>query len=1404
MAKSRQNNLFAAEDWKVAYKAYSEVNYQAYDFDTMRGAMVDYVKTNFPENFNDYIESSEFIAIIELLAYLSQSLAFRMDINTRENFLETAERKDSVFKLARMLGYNPKRNIPASGLMKIVSIKTSEQMTDSNGQNLSNRVIYWDDANNNNNYEQFISVLNSAMSSTNRFTSPIQEGSINNIKTELYQLNTPLNSPISYNNSVRVAGAQKQINIVNPTFQDNSHFFERHPDPTNLFNLIYRNDGKGNGSSNTGFFVMFRQGQLQFADFNYTTPVENRVQDIQVANINESDVYLQEVNTGGQVLNKWTKIPNTVGQTLNYNSISLNTRNLYSVENVGDSNGIRLRFPDGEFGNVPTGIYRVWYRSSDPSRYTINPEEAKNLTITVPYVNAAGKEEKLTLTYSLQYKVGNSAPSESLAAIKDRAPKTFYTQNRMVSAQDYNVFPETQSSNITKVKSINRTHSGHSRYIDINDPTGTYHNIDTFADDAFLYSNDSNHTQEVIVNEATTALEVVSSILPNALKNRKVNNFVYYKMRNAWTNPSMGGSYANFRYETQDQVVWNPLPLTGESKSGYISEQFTDGNRNVLVNTLTQTAMFKENTFLKFVDPADNIGGTKWVRLVNIENNGALSAGLSTSIGPITLSEEVPALWEVREVIVSMRKLFSVAEISGVNGFETAIKNRETFGIGYNLITDSWYKIPSTELTTASKTGTYSLDSANAGPNSWVILMEYSAIDINNYKYKMTIRGSEYVVQSEADLKFYNVKSVKTLGSDNKSNKDTVIITSTNTKPGTSETFEWSGSKWINSEFGLAIEPIGLAINLPLRTRDTKATDVDTQWVSNFGIMKTSGTTVADQVSFNRYVEEAVITLNTFHQVGGITSETNVVIANNIGTIQSLPSKIDIPFNNTTFGSNFVDTSEAIPYVIYRQVPNGGSPGGEKIFRANAQVVTADGVAGTGSGLDDTSKSWGTDGTSQDTSPDLGRILFKSYDTVTGVGKLEYNRVQNGDYHYSRDGSANPPYRDKIVIHYENSKEKLDKPIEWEVVDSFKESDGYTDNRKVIVAPLDTDNDLVPDRPIQFLEYVDDSDYVYFEYYTDFDGYRYDKPCSGIIHDFRREDSLVIDDTKDSVSPISYNKPVTLSTSKWIVVKNKTVAMLFENLVNSKGLIITTADDMKTYQLTPLSTANSQVKLSETTDYFVKNGRGKTQNTAAPFIAPGTIRWNHVAPSDVRIDPSISNVVEMVVLTTSYYTQVREWQARPVGSFPLEPTSDQLASEFTNLDQYKTASDSLVYRSAKFKLLFGPQADEVHQAKFKIIKLSDQISDNELKARVITAINTYFNVTNWEFGESFYFTELSSYIHQQLGSSIGSIVILPKSSTGKFGEMFQVKAEPNELFLSTATVSDIEIVSRLDNQTLGS
>ena len=72
------------------------------------------------------------------------------------------------------------------------------------------------------------------------------------------------------------------------------------------------------------------------------------------------------------------------------------------------------------------------------------------------------------------------------------------------------------------------------------------------------------------------------------------------------------------------------------------------------------------------------------------------------------------------------------------------------------------------------------------------------------------------------------------------------------------------------------------------------------------------------------------------------------------------------------------------------------------------------------------------------------------------------------------------------------------------------------------------------------------------------------------------------------------------------------------------------------------------------------------------------------------------------------------------------------------------AIDKHESRSAKFKPIFGSRAALALQAKFKIVKNSNiVISDNDIKASVITAINTYFNLNNWDFGETFYFSELS-------------------------------------------------------------
>lgn len=72
MSQERVDNLFASESWSAVYTAYSNISLKAYDFDTIREALLAYVQQTYPDKFNDFISSSEFIAILDLVA-LSRS-----------------------------------------------------------------------------------------------------------------------------------------------------------------------------------------------------------------------------------------------------------------------------------------------------------------------------------------------------------------------------------------------------------------------------------------------------------------------------------------------------------------------------------------------------------------------------------------------------------------------------------------------------------------------------------------------------------------------------------------------------------------------------------------------------------------------------------------------------------------------------------------------------------------------------------------------------------------------------------------------------------------------------------------------------------------------------------------------------------------------------------------------------------------------------------------------------------------------------------------------------------------------------------------------------------------------------------------------------------------------------------
>ena len=188
---TRQNTIYQAEDWKVVYQSFINADFESYDFETLRKSMIDYLKLYYPEDFNDYIESSEFVALIDLIAYMGQNISYRVDLNSRENFLATAERRESILRLARLVSYNSKRNTNASGMLKLASISTTEDVYDSNGTNLANTTITWNDINNIDYAEQVNLLLNAAMVTTQKVGTPNLKSTLNGVKTEQYQINVP-------------------------------------------------------------------------------------------------------------------------------------------------------------------------------------------------------------------------------------------------------------------------------------------------------------------------------------------------------------------------------------------------------------------------------------------------------------------------------------------------------------------------------------------------------------------------------------------------------------------------------------------------------------------------------------------------------------------------------------------------------------------------------------------------------------------------------------------------------------------------------------------------------------------------------------------------------------------------------------------------------------------------------------------------------------------------------------------------------------------------------------------------------------------------------------------------------------------------------------------------------------
>lgn len=506
--------LYAAESWEKVYKAFEQINFTAYDYDAVKQSLIDYLKLNYPENFNDYHEASLMIALAEMFAYVSEQLSYRVDLSVHEVLLPTAQRKQSILALAKMISYTSSRNLPLRGLVKINSVSTSETLKDSQGNTLTNRIIKWNDASNSLWKEQFLTVMNKVMSQP--FGTPFKSFQVDDTIFQQYEVHNVLETEAdqaSFRNGVlkfktAINGLDLDFELV-PADVDQGGIFERSPNPNAYFTMLYADDGYGDSSDTTGFMMYLKQGVLSKLNYVFDTAQPNRVLNISTQNVNDVDVWVQQVDGQGVITSEWVPVPNIGGQNLAFNGIQ-NT-NKYEIETL-ENDKINLIFGDGDFAAIPTGIFNIWVRSSASGASQVQKNQIANKSATFLYTSKLGNQESCTFTYSLSSALQNSAQSEDVEHIRAVAPAVYYTQNRMVNGQDYNSY-FLKDPSILRLKSVNRSFAGQPKYLEWNDPSGAYQNVKVFGNDARMYYNVGVSSQISSISSRSLIDEIIEPSL---------------------------------------------------------------------------------------------------------------------------------------------------------------------------------------------------------------------------------------------------------------------------------------------------------------------------------------------------------------------------------------------------------------------------------------------------------------------------------------------------------------------------------------------------------------------------------------------------------------------------------------------------------------------------------------------------------------------------------------------------------------------------------------------------------------------------------------------------------------------------------------------------------------------------
>ena len=81
------------------------INYTNRDFNSIKQDLINYAKIYYPNTYKDFNDASFGAMMIDMIAYIGDIMSFYVDFQTNESLMDSAILEDSIYKIAKQLGY---------------------------------------------------------------------------------------------------------------------------------------------------------------------------------------------------------------------------------------------------------------------------------------------------------------------------------------------------------------------------------------------------------------------------------------------------------------------------------------------------------------------------------------------------------------------------------------------------------------------------------------------------------------------------------------------------------------------------------------------------------------------------------------------------------------------------------------------------------------------------------------------------------------------------------------------------------------------------------------------------------------------------------------------------------------------------------------------------------------------------------------------------------------------------------------------------------------------------------------------------------------------------------------------------------------------------------------------------